>query len=273
MTCQRDQRCLFGLQGEFPRTQFTLERFAFAWKTIQARTFGRRLPWTALVPFADCLNHANVATTYDFDVEGNGCFRLFPSRSNAYEEGAEVYNSYGRRPNFQLLLDYGFALEDNEWDFVDLELPKDRPGGRKVRFATRSGRVVRIDRHTTLDELFPHDLQIGAMASSMRLKSPPPPSTVDVNDTSTQSDHVSMEQALQWVKQALIKALDELGSATTDSELLSRSPEAPYRLRAAIIHRSSRRELLQRMRELVDVKLAESLPTGSSHTRSGWLSA
>jgi len=50
----------------------------------QARAFGRRLPWTALVPFADCLNHANVATKYDFDVEGNEMFRLFPSGSNRY---------------------------------------------------------------------------------------------------------------------------------------------------------------------------------------------
>jgi hypothetical protein len=33
--------------------------------TIQARAFGRRLPWTALVPFADTLNHGNYQTKYD----------------------------------------------------------------------------------------------------------------------------------------------------------------------------------------------------------------
>ncbi len=50
--------------------------------TVAARAFGRRLPFTALVPFADCLNHANVAVKYDYDVDKNGLFRLFPTRSH-----------------------------------------------------------------------------------------------------------------------------------------------------------------------------------------------
>lgn len=57
---------------------------------------------------------------YDFDVEGNGEFRLFASGNNHYREGAEVLNSYGRRPNENLLLEYGFAMLDNEWDEVEL---------------------------------------------------------------------------------------------------------------------------------------------------------
>ena len=46
----------------FPLDKFTEELFSFGWNTVQARAFGRRLPWTALVPFADCLNHTNVQT-------------------------------------------------------------------------------------------------------------------------------------------------------------------------------------------------------------------
>lgn len=57
---------------------------------------------------------------YDFDVEGNGTFRLFPSGTNSYARGAEVLNSYGRRPNDNLLLDYGFAMLDNEWDTAEV---------------------------------------------------------------------------------------------------------------------------------------------------------
>ncbi|KAG6620426.1 putative CDP-alcohol phosphatidyltransferase class-I family protein 2 [Phytophthora cinnamomi] len=146
--------------GEFPEELYTLDRFKFAWKTIQARTFGRRLPWTALVPFADCLNHTNVATKYDFDVDDNDMFRLYPSASTTFAEGAEVFNSYGRRPNFQLLLDYGFALTDNEWDYVDVEISKDRvgPRGRRLRFMKR---VIRVDRQSSLDEVFPPGLLSG----------------------------------------------------------------------------------------------------------------
>lgn len=104
----------------FPLDQFTFSRFALAWNTIQARAFGRRLPWTALVPFADCLNHANVQTKYDYNVDENGMFRLFPTGQNAYFRGQEVFNSYGRRNNENLLLEYGFAMLDNEWDEVEI---------------------------------------------------------------------------------------------------------------------------------------------------------
>ena len=47
------------------RAVHTFEVFRWAWMTIQARAFGRRLPWTALVPFADTLNHGNYQTKYD----------------------------------------------------------------------------------------------------------------------------------------------------------------------------------------------------------------
>jgi hypothetical protein len=106
----------------FPLKEFTYERFKFSWNSVQARAFGRRLPWTAMVPFADCLNHTNVQTKYDFDVDNNGVFRLFPTGNNHYPQGAEVFNSYGRRPNENLLMDYGFAILDNEWDDVSAEL-------------------------------------------------------------------------------------------------------------------------------------------------------
>jgi hypothetical protein len=103
---------------KFPLEDFTYERFKFSWNSVQARAFGRRLPWTAMVPFADCLNHSNVQTKYDYNVNGNGAFRLFPTGSNRYPQGVEVFNSYGRRPNENLLMDYGFAILDNEWDEV-----------------------------------------------------------------------------------------------------------------------------------------------------------
>lgn len=57
---------------------------------------------------------------YDFDVEGSGTFRLFPSGTNHYPRRAEVLNSYGRRANDNLLLDYGFAMLDNEWDTAEV---------------------------------------------------------------------------------------------------------------------------------------------------------
>jgi len=120
----------------FTLEEFPFEEFRFAWHCVQARAFGRRLPWTAMVPFADCLNHSNVQTKYDYNVNDNGLFRLFPSGKNSYPKGSEVFNSYGKRANENLLLDYGFALLDNEWDQVDVTftLPRsDTAYSRKER--------------------------------------------------------------------------------------------------------------------------------------------
>lgn len=249
-------------QGEFPEEQYTLERFAFAWKTIQARTFGRRLPWTALVPFADCLNHANVATKYDFDVDDNGCFRLYPSRSTAYAAGAEAFNSYGRRPNFQLLLDYGFALQDNEWDYVDVEIPKGQPGpnGKRVRFG--GGRVIRIDRQSTIDELFPQELLVAIALPSASTSPPPSPqrsTSLADSDIDSAVDSVSLLRGLEWLREILIGALDELGGSTLDDDdetKLRDLPTTTARLRAAITHRMSRRRILVNTLTQLEAKIS-----------------
>lgn len=111
---------------EFPHEEFNFENFLFSWYTIQARAFGRRLPWTALVPFADCLNHKNVQTKYDYkpidEIGRDKMFRLFLTGNNRYAKGTEAFNSYGRRPNDNLLLEYGFAMLDNEWDVIPVQL-------------------------------------------------------------------------------------------------------------------------------------------------------
>ena len=114
------------LCDRYPETftveEYTYKLFLFSWFSIQARAFGRRLPWTALVPFADCLNHSNVQTKYDYNINNNGVFRMYPTGSNCYPQGTEVFNSYGRRPNDNLLLDYGFSILDNMWDDVQINL-------------------------------------------------------------------------------------------------------------------------------------------------------
>ena len=103
-------------------TKYSLKLFLWAWNSIQARAFGRRLPWTAMVPFADCLNHQSVATKYSWD---GSHFKLFPTGKNYYKKGCEVYNSYGRRSNRNLLLHYGFSMPENEWDTIQIYLRLD----------------------------------------------------------------------------------------------------------------------------------------------------
>ena len=104
---------------DFDTSEFTYELYEFAWMTIQARAFGRRLPWTAIVPFADCLNHSNVQVRYDYDKVPN-TFRMYPNGANSYAQGCEVFNSYGRRTNRFLMIEYGFAILHNEWETTEI---------------------------------------------------------------------------------------------------------------------------------------------------------
>jgi len=60
----------------------------------------------------------------DSPAPGTRVFRIWPSNGQRYAAGEEVHNSYGRRDNKHLALEYGFATLDNEWDAVLL-----RPGG------------------------------------------------------------------------------------------------------------------------------------------------
>ena len=97
-----------------------LAGYRWAWLTVQARAFGRRIPWPALVPFADNLNHGQVPIKYR--VTKQGTFELYSTRGKVFRAGEEVLNSYGRRTNAYLLIEYGFALECNEWDYVPVRL-------------------------------------------------------------------------------------------------------------------------------------------------------
>ena len=211
-------------QTAFPMDALTIERFTFAWKTIQARTFGRRLPWTALVPFADCLNHANVATTYDFDTDHNGLFRLFTGSGTHFGIGHQVFNSYGRRPNFQLLLDYGFALTDNEWDYVDVTIPMDTVRALGPRCGIR--KVLRLDRRTQVDTLLPKE----AFAHGSALRAPRMPRL----------------EALRLVQSQIDAFRVQLGTdVEADEDRISRNDsEMSERLRMAIVYRLGQQKVL-----------------------------
>jgi len=130
-----------------PEDIMPYDLYRWSYQVIQARAFGRRIPWSALVPLADCLNHGNFNVRYrldirqerdvagmdgrcmnrnsrgdQVDVPTGSNFVIFPSGGNRYKKGGEVFNSYGRRGNDYLMLDYGFCLEDNEHETVDFKV-------------------------------------------------------------------------------------------------------------------------------------------------------
>ena len=81
----------------------------------------------AFVPYADLLNHRNNPQTYwNFDDKIDS----FIIKGVAdIKKGEEIFDSYGRKPNHLLLLNYGFTIINNSANeiIVDLVLNKNYP--------------------------------------------------------------------------------------------------------------------------------------------------
>jgi len=82
----------------------------------------------AMVPYADLINHSPYSNSYiDARETGDWLFKsgdeeviLFADRG--YRRMEQVYISYGPKSNAELLLLYGFALERNPFNSVDVTI-------------------------------------------------------------------------------------------------------------------------------------------------------
>ncbi|KAF7591908.1 hypothetical protein BBP40_000879 [Aspergillus hancockii] len=116
----------------FPDTNW--ETFSYHWLIVNTRSFHFLMPGQeppedrndamALLPFADYFNHSDIACNVKFDGE-KYVFRA----TKHYDEGEEVYMSYGHHPNDFLFAEYGFYLDENgsETLYLDDIIFKDLP--------------------------------------------------------------------------------------------------------------------------------------------------
>ena len=102
-------------------TQFPYKKFCEARMMISSRIFGIQIgenKTDVLAPFADLLNHKRPRQTqwyYDNILQSFVIQAL-----EDIEQGNEVFDSYGKKTNARFLLNYGFALEDNDSNEVTL---------------------------------------------------------------------------------------------------------------------------------------------------------
>ncbi|KAK0589624.1 hypothetical protein LWI29_016463 [Acer saccharum] len=108
----------------FPEEVFNLETFKWSFGILFSRLV--RLPSmggrVALVPWADMLNHnCEVETFLDYDKSTKG---IVFTTDRQYQPGEQVFISYGRKSNGELLLSYGFVPREgtNPSDSVELSL-------------------------------------------------------------------------------------------------------------------------------------------------------
>ncbi|GAB2215101.1 hypothetical protein Drorol1_Dr00019476 [Drosera rotundifolia] len=108
----------------FPEEVFNMETFRWSFGILFSRLV--RLPSmdgkVALVPWADMLNHScEVQTFMDYDNSSKG---VVFTTDRAYQPGEQVFISYGKKSNGELLLSYGFVPKEgtNPSDLVELPL-------------------------------------------------------------------------------------------------------------------------------------------------------
>ncbi|KAM3128770.1 hypothetical protein pb186bvf_019118 [Paramecium bursaria] len=109
----KDYQMISNIAPEF--TQFSFEEFCWARMTVSSRIFGisiKGVKTDAFVPLADMLNHRRPKqTSWMYSDEKQG---FILEADEFIEKGQTVYESYGRKCNSRFLLNYGFMVEDND---------------------------------------------------------------------------------------------------------------------------------------------------------------
>jgi hypothetical protein len=134
-----------GDRASFPEDVFTLDAWEWAFAVLFSRAiFLQKESAIALVPYADLINHSPFVSTYiDMQAElltGEKYVSLYTDRP--YNKMDQVFVTYGPKSNAELLVSYGFLVERNPYDAVDLATypsTADPLYGEKVAFLASCG--------------------------------------------------------------------------------------------------------------------------------------
>jgi len=157
----------------FPKEHYTYENWIWAFTMLFSRAIRLRSlaegETLAMVPYADLINHSPFSQAY-IDAQEGGDW-LFSSgeeevilyADRGYRRMEQVYISYGQKSNAELLLLYGFAVERNPYNSVDVtvaiapltesfvkelnddSIPIDPLAEEKVAFLESAGRKSLVD--------------------------------------------------------------------------------------------------------------------------------
>lgn len=269
-----------GLFAKFP-DRFSKDKYTFAlWefcfvilfsRAIRLRSLkaGERL---ALVPYADLINHSPFSQAYvDARESGDWLFKngqeeviLFADRG--YRRMEQIYISYGPKSNAELLLLYGFAVERNPFNSVDVtvsiaprtasfvkelnddSLAVDPLGDEKLEFLESVSRANTVDFPCYADR-FPTE-----MLEYLRLLQMTPEDTrgkpladFDYSRTISSANEAAV---LNCVVEAVTRQLDKYPQTEEDDADIIKDKSLfrllSYNQRMAVRHRRNEKRLLKR---------------------------
>jgi len=138
MKLQREYDALLGGEDgliakhpdRFPEEHFTYENWIWAFTMLFSRAIRLRSlkegETLAMVPYADLINHSPFSQAYIDAREGgdwlfsSGEEEVILYADRGYRRMEQIYISYGQKSNAELLLLYGFAVERNPYNSVDV---------------------------------------------------------------------------------------------------------------------------------------------------------
>lgn len=118
----KDYHDICQVAPEFSKHSF--EDFCWARMTASSRIFGiniKGVKTDAFVPLADMLNHRRPKlTSWMYSDERSG---FIIETDEKIERDEMIYDSYGRKCNSRFLLNYGFIVEGNDANEVQVSVP------------------------------------------------------------------------------------------------------------------------------------------------------
>ena len=281
---QREYDALFlgpdGLFTKFP-TRFTPEKYTYErWIWAFTMLFSRAIrlrnmkqgETLALVPYADLINHSPFSQAYiDARASGDWLFKdgdeeviLYADR--AYRRMDQIYISYGPKSNAELLLLYGFAVERNPYNSVDVtvsiaprtasfvkelnddSIPIDPLADEKIAFLESVGRDNTVDFPCYADR-YPVELleYLRLMQMTIEDTNGKPLSEFDYSRTiSSANEAAVLTSVIDAVQRQLSKypQTEEEDAEIIKDKNLFRS--LSYNQRMAVRHRRNEKRLLKR---------------------------
>jgi len=284
----------------FPAEVFSRENWTWAFTMLFSRAIRlrnlRQGETLAMVPYADLINHSPFSQAYiDARESGDWLFKtgdeeviLYADRS--YRRMEQVYISYGPKSNADLLLLYGFAVERNPFNSVDVtvaiaprtesfvkeiadtDAPVDPLAEEKIAFLENSGRDKMVDFPCYADR-YPVELleYLRLMQMTPEDTRGKPLSQFDYSRTISAGNEAAV---LNSVIEAVSRQLKNYpNTEEEDAELIkdkSLFRLLSYNQRMAVRHRRNEKRLLKRTIAALEKQLLQQgLDTGDLERAEG----